>query len=246
MDSPICVALDERDRDDIERLAAATADHVGMYKVGLTTFSTFGPELLASLGQRHPVFLDLKLHDIPVQVEGAIRSVVELGASITTVHASGGRAMLEAAVSGAEGRVKVVAVTVLTSLDDDDLVSIGIKGGARVAVLRLAHLALGSGLDGLVCSPLEVEALRVEFGPRERGGPLLIVPGIRPVVRGAGSEGPKGEEPVAADDQRRTLTPTEAIEAGADVIVVGRPITRAPDPAAAAEGIARSIQGAFA
>ena len=237
----ICIALDEHDRAEIERLATATAGHVGMYKVGLTTFAAFGGELVTSLVERRPVFLDLKLHDIPVQVQGAVNAAADLGASITTVHAAGGRAMLDAAVAAADGRVKIIAVTVLTSLDDDDLSSIGIEGGARSAVLRLGELALAGGVDGLVCSPLEVRALRSEFGAHEEGGPLLVVPGIRPAV---GGSGPGGS--VASDDQRRTMTPAEAVEAGADIIVVGRPITRAPDPAAAAAEIARSVEGALA
>ena len=245
MQRPICIALDGRDRARLEHLATVTAAHVGMYKVGLTTFTAFGREFVKSLAQNRPVFLDLKLHDIPAQVESAVRVVADLGVGLTTVHAAGGRAMLEASVAAAEGRVNIVAVTVLTSLDDDDLVAVGIEGGARLAVLRLAQLALECGVDGLVCSPLEVAALRSEFGPRDAGGPLLVVPGIRPLV-GDAAPAKAADQVVAYDDQRRTMTPEQAMEAGADIIVVGRPITHAPDPASAAMAIARSVHGALA
>ena len=245
MHGPLCIALDGRDRARIEHLATVTAPHVGMYKVGLTTFTALGQEFVESLVQNRPVFLDLKLHDIPAQVEGAVRAVADLGVELTTVHAAGGRAMLEAAVAAAETRVNIVAVTVLTSLDDDDLAEVGLEGGARSAVLRLARLALECGVDGLVCSPLEVAALRSEFGPRDDGGPLLVVPGIRPLVGDAASA-KAADRVVAHDDQRRTMTPEQAMEAGADIIVVGRPITHALDPGSAAATIARSVHGALA
>lgn len=225
--NPICLALDSRDPDRVAGLADATAEHVGMYKVGLTTYVSFGSYLTSSLAARKPVFLDLKLHDIPAQVAGAVRSVADTGASLVTIHASGGADMIRAAVDAA-GDVTVLAVTVLTSLDDASLAEIGMTGPAEKAVLNLAELAVSNGAHGLVCSPLEVEAIRAAFGPHNEGGPLLVVPGIRP----SGSD---------SGDQRRILTPREAIAAGADILVVGRPITEAADPAAAARDILEEL-----
>lgn len=221
--NPVCLALDSRDPERVATLAAATHDHVGMFKIGLTAFISFGAYLTSSLAERRPVFLDLKLHDIPAQVSGAVEAVAATGASLVTIHASGGADMIRAA-SEAAGDVTVLAVTVLTSLGDPDLVEIGVAGPAEKAVLTLAELALDNGAGGLVCSPLEVEAIRARFGTRAEGGPLLVVPGIRP----EGSE---------TGDQRRTMTPRAAIAAGADVIVVGRPITGADNPGEAAAAI---------
>ena len=227
--NPICVALDTPHPDETRSLAASLGADVGAVKVGLTSFATGGAELVRDLVRSADVFLDLKFHDIPAQVEGAVAAVAELGAGITTVHASGGRAMLEAAAAArVDTDLKVVAVTVLTSLDDTDLHAIGIDEGAADTVLRWAELALSSGVDGLVCSPLEVAAIRERFGPHEQGGPYLVVPGIRP----EGSD--KG-------DQRRTLTPKEALGAGADLLVIGRPITGAADPVTAAREIAATL-----
>jgi orotidine-5'-phosphate decarboxylase len=226
--NPICVALDTPQRARVVELARSVASHVGVFKVGLTAYVANGSDLVRELGLERPVFLDLKLHDIPAQVEGAIGSVAATGASYVTIHASGGRAMLEAAVQGAPPGLAVLAVTVLTSLDDASLAEIGIAGPAPDAVLRLTELALGAGVDGLVCSPLEVAAIRSRFGSSSEGGPLLVVPGIRP----AGS---------AAHDQRRTLSAADALAAGADIIVVGRPITAAASPQSAAAELAREI-----
>lgn len=228
--SPLCVALDQRDPDEVARLAAAVEPYVGLYKVGLTAFISFGSYLTRSLAEQRPVFLDLKLHDIPAQVAGAVASVAGSGASLVTVHAAGGKEMISAATDAAGDEVGILAVTILTSLDDPELDAIGLRGPAEDAVLRLADIAMGSGVMGLVCSPLEVASLRDRFGPRGSGGPLLVVPGIRP-------------EGAAAGDQRRTLTPPEALAAGADVLVVGRPITAAADPAVAAASIAASLRG---
>lgn len=225
--NPICLALDSRDPDKVAMLAAATEEHVGMFKIGLTAYVSFGSYLTSSLAARRPVFLDLKLHDIPNQVAGAIRSVGATGASLVTVHASGGSEMVAAAADAA-GDLTILAVTILTSLDDAALSEIGIGGPTEKAVLGLAELALDAGAHGLVCSPLEVEAIRAHFGPSSEGGPLLVVPGIRP----AGS---------AAGDQRRTMAPREALSAGADVLVVGRPITGADDPGAAARALAEEV-----
>jgi orotidine-5'-phosphate decarboxylase len=225
--SPICVALDIADEGTLKEMASATAPHVGVFKVGLTTFTALGPPIVADLAKTKPVFLDLKLHDIPQQVGGAVRSAERTGASFLTIHAAGGDEMVRAASEAADS-VTILAVTILTSLDDDSLGEIGVSGPVEKAVLRLAELALENGVGGLVCSPLEVSVLRSRFGARSDGGPLLVVPGIR----SGGGDG---------DDQKRTLGPREAIEAGADLIVVGRPITASADPAAAARSIAEEL-----
>ena len=228
--NPICLALDSSDAEEVARLAAATEKHVGVFKVGLTAFISFGSHLTRSLAKQRPIFLDLKLHDIPAQVGGAVASVADTGASYVTIHASGGSEMVRAAANAAGDDLTVLAVTILTSLDDDELGTIGIAGPAEEAVLRLAEVALSAGADGLVCSPLEVARIRKEFGASAEGGPVLVVPGIRP----QGSE---------RGDQRRTMGPREAIDAGADLIVVGRPITAADDPASAAAAIEKEIKG---
>jgi orotidine-5'-phosphate decarboxylase len=221
----ICSALDFAGWAEAEPFARAIAPQVGMLKVGLELFAAEGPPVVravAALGR--PVFLDLKLHDIPATVEGAARSAAATGASLLTVHASGGAEMVRAAVRGAGGRLRVLAVTVLTSLDGAALDAIGLAGPPEAAVVRLARLAVGAGAGGLVCSPQEVAAVRAAVGP----GPLLVVPGVRP----AGS---------ARGDQARVATPAEAVRAGADVIVVGRPLRDAPDPVAAARAIAAEL-----
>jgi orotidine-5'-phosphate decarboxylase len=170
------------------------------------------------------VFLDLKLHDIPATVAGAVRAVARLRPEVLTVHAAGGADVIRAAVEAAPDTM-VAAVTVLTSLGDDDLGRIGLSGPVPDAVLRLAVLSVEAGAQGLVCSPREVSAVRAEVGD----GVTLITPGVRP----AGSE---------AHDQARVATPEEALLAGADLLVIGRPITRAPDPGAAAAAIAASLR----
>jgi orotidine-5'-phosphate decarboxylase len=223
----LCLALDSRDENEILRLAEATGEHVDVLKVGLTAFNSRGPDLVRRLLEVRPVFLDLKLHDIPAQVAGAVAAIAGLGVSYTTVHAFGGRAMLAAAADAAPEDLTVLAVTVLTSLDDADLWGYGIVDDAEKTVLRLADLALSCNVPGLVCSPREVRGIRERYGPMP-DGPLLVVPGIRP-----GS--------ADADDQRRTLGPGEAARAGADILVVGRPITGAPDPAAAARAVKEEI-----
>jgi orotidine-5'-phosphate decarboxylase len=227
-DNPVCVALDAGERGEIDRLVAATESSVGLFKVGLTSFIAHGAELVKSVSSHRPVFLDLKLHDIPQQVSGAVREAGATGAAFVTVHASGGSDMVRAASESAPPGMAVLAVTVLTSLDDASLDELGLRGPSEAAVLRLAETALAGGADGIVCSPLEVSAVRSRFGTADAGGPVLVVPGIRPVGASVG-------------DQKRTLGPGEAIDAGADVIVVGRPITAADDPAAAAAAIAGSL-----
>jgi orotidine-5'-phosphate decarboxylase len=227
LENPICVALDLADADQILRIARDVGPHVGVYKIGLTAFIANGPGLVKDLGSDHPVFVDLKLHDIPAQVEGAVRAVSHVGATYTTVHAAGGTDMIRAAVDAA-GDTIVLAVTVLTSLDRDALARIGFQGSVEEVVVRLAAEALDAGAPGLVCSPLELEILRTRFGPSSEGGPLLVVPGIRAT-------------PGTGDDQRRTLSAFEAVSAGADMIVVGRPITAAGDPAGAAAALYQDL-----
>jgi orotidine-5'-phosphate decarboxylase len=221
----ICAAIDAPTWADGEPFARAVAPHVGMLKVGLELFTAEGPaavQAAAALGR--PVFLDLKLHDIPNTVLGAARSAARSGAALLTVHAAGGADMVAAAVRGAGPGVRVLAVTVLTSLDAAALERIGLAGPPEAAVVRLARLAVSAGAGGLVCSPHEVAAVRSAVGP----GPLLVVPGVRPPGADAG-------------DQARVATPAEAVRAGADVVVIGRPLRLAPDPAAAAREIAATL-----
>ena len=219
----ICAALDVKDPAAAERLASRLAGHVGLFKVGLELFLAHGRASVDAIRKFGvPIFLDLKLHDIPQTVERAARGVAELGVDYLTVHASGGSEMIRAA-RRALPRTKLLAVTALTSLGPDDLDAVGL---ARDAVPRLARLAVAAGADGVVCAPQEVSALRASLGPEL----LLVVPGIRP----AGT---------APGDQRRTATPAEAIRAGASILVIGRPLRDASDPAAAADAIAREIAG---
>jgi orotidine-5'-phosphate decarboxylase len=218
------------DTTDVARAAAwadQVAPHCGLFKLGLEYFLANGADGVRALGAR-PVFLDLKLHDIPNTVAGAVRAVLGLQPRMLTLHASGGAAMVAAARRAAEqagpDRPLLLAVTVLTSLDAAALAATGVAASPREQVLRLARLAMDAGADGLVCSAHEVPALRAVLD----GTAVLVVPGIRP----AGF--PDG-------DQVRTMTPRQAAAAGADWIVVGRPITAAPDPAAAAAAIAAEL-----
>ncbi len=227
MSSRLIVALDTTDITRAATWAAAAAPHVGLFKLGLEFFLANGAAGVRAI-QGRPVFLDLKLHDIPNTVAGGVRAVLDVRPRMLTIHASGGAAMIEAArraaeTAGAE-RPMILAVTVLTSLDAAALAATGVADAPAQQVLRLARLALASGADALVCSPQEVAMLRAALGPDAR----FIVPGIRP----AGA---------AADDQARTMTPAQAVAAGADWIVVGRPITGAADPGTAAAAIAASI-----
>jgi len=225
----LIAALDTTDPVQAAGWAAAVAPHCGMVKLGLEFFLANGAAGMRVAGGA-PVFLDLKLHDIPNTVAGAVSAVLPLRPRMLTLHAAGGAAMLAAARTAAEAagaeRPMLLAVTVLTSLDPAALAETGVAGGPRQQVLRLARLAMAAGADGLVCSPMEISALRDALGD----APVLVVPGIRP----AGA---------AADDQARTMTPRAASAAGADWLVVGRPITRAADPAAAAAAMAAEIAG---
>jgi orotidine-5'-phosphate decarboxylase len=227
----LAVALDTSSREEALRLAGLLAGRVGTVKVGLEAFTAHGPALVREVRELGmPVFLDLKLHDIPNTVERAARNAAGLGVTMLTVHASGGEAMLRAAVAGAatvEHPPIVLAVTVLTSLDDAGLADLGVPGGAAGRVRAWAELARRSGCGGVVCSPHETAALRAALGR----GFLLVTPGVRP----AGA---------AAADQRRVATPRDAVRAGADLLVVGRPITAAADPAAAADAILAEIRSA--
>jgi orotidine-5'-phosphate decarboxylase len=230
----IYVAVDTTEVGEAGRLVSALGGAVGGVKLGLEFFVAQGPAgVRAVMGDTGlPLFLDLKLHDIPNTVAGAVRAAAALGPRFLTLHGAGGPAMIAAARDAArEGAraagvapPRLLAVTVLTSLDDADLDAVGQRGPAREQVLRLAAMARAAGADGAVCSPAEVAALRGACGP----GFALMVPGIRP----AGS---------AAGDQKRVMTPREAVRAGADFLVVGRPITQAPDPAAAARAVAEEI-----
>jgi orotidine-5'-phosphate decarboxylase len=221
-------AIDTADPVRASALAAMLAPCCGALKLGLELFTAEGPAAMRAMAAQAPVFLDLKLHDIPNTVGGAVRSLLPLRPAMLTLHAAGGAAMIAAAREAAEragaDRPILLAVTVLTSIDAATLAETGVAGGPVQQVLRLARLALAAGADGLVCSPQEVARIRDAFGQT----PLLVVPGVRP----AGS---------AAGDQARTATPAEAVAAGADWIVVGRPITGAADPAAAARAIAESL-----
>ena len=221
----LIAALDTADPAQAAMWADALALHCGLLKLGLEFVLACGPAAVRGITQR-PVFLDLKLHDIPNTVAGAVRAVLPLRPRMLTLHAGGGGAMIEAARRAAEGpdRPTLLAVTVLTSLDSSALHATGVAGGPRQQVLRLARLALASGADGVVCSAQEAAMLRDALG----AGPVLVVPGIRP-------------EGAATADQARTMTPRQAMEAGADWIVVGRPITGSPDPAAAAAAIAAEL-----
>jgi orotidine-5'-phosphate decarboxylase len=182
LDNPIAVALDGRDLDALRDIATRVAPHVGVFKIGLTTFATGGPDFVRELAASKPVFLDLKLHDIPAQVEGAVAAVADLGVSFVTVHAGGGVDMVKAAVAAAGEDLVILAVTVLTSLDDAALLDLGNSSGAGTTVDNLADAAVRAGAEGLVCSPLEVGGLRSRLGPRSSGGPFLVTPGIRPAV----------------------------------------------------------------
>jgi len=229
--NPIAVAIDESDLGVAQCLVQKLAGEVGWLKLGMEFFfaqGRSGYERLARLGL--PVFLDLKLHDIPNSVAGALNSLMRLDPApgIVNVHASGGRAMMEAAADAVGGRAKLIAVTVLTSLEENDLAEIGFgKRSSADHALGLAKLAKSAGLDGVVCSPHDVAQIKAALG-RDF---LAIVPGVRPEGSGAG-------------DQKRMATPGTARKAGADLLVIGRPITRAKDPRAAARAIAKDVMDA--
>jgi orotidine-5'-phosphate decarboxylase len=220
----IFIAIDTPDLDDARRLAKAVDGHAGGIKLGLEFFlrnGRAGVMDLAHLGL--PIFLDLKLHDIPNTVAKAIMALRPFEPAILTVHAAGGRAMMEDAKAAAPSGTKVVAVTVLTSLDGDDLGSIGVAGKPHAQVERLAALAREAGLDGIVCSGQEVASVRKAWPSC-----YFVVPGIRPAD-------------TATADQKRVMTPRAALDAGASILVIGRPVTGAEDPVAALRAIEGSL-----
>jgi orotidine-5'-phosphate decarboxylase len=223
----IVVALDVEELDKGVALARQLSGRVGWLKVGLELFVREGPRAVAAIAEHAPVFLDLKLHDIPTTVARSVASAAALEAGLLTVHASGGPTMLRAAADAAGeasgGRMRLLAVTVLTSTSDDELSAMGMDA-AEEQVPRLARLAVGSGIDGLVCAPADLGRVRAAVG----GDALVVTPGIRA----------KASE---ADDHARAMTAAQAVAAGADLLVIGRPITRAPDPVAAVEEIVATL-----
>ncbi len=224
MSNPIYLALDLPRLDAAEALARKVKGHVGGLKLGLEFFCAHGHHgvhEIAKVGL--PIFLDLKLHDIPNTVAAAMQAIHVLEPAIVTIHAAGGRAMMEDAKAAAGEHTKVVAVTLLTSLDETDMAATGVGGSAHGQVMRLADLAHQSGLDGIVCSGHEVGAVHKQW----KDG-FFVVPGLRP----AGG---------AMGDQKRAVTPRQARDAGASVLVIGRPISRAEDPVAAARAIEATL-----
>ncbi len=224
MTSPVYLALDLPRLEDAKALATRVKGHIGGLKLGLEFFCAHGHHgvhELAHVGL--PIFLDLKLHDIPNTVAGAMQAIHMLEPAIVTIHASGGRAMMEDAKAAAANGTKVVAVTMLTSLDERDLARTGVAGSAHDQVMRLAELAHTAGLDGIVCSGREVKAVHDQW----KDG-FFVVPGLRLPEDGVG-------------DQKRVVTPRQARDDGASVLVVGRPISRADDPLAAAVAIEATL-----
>ncbi len=233
MKNPIICAIDTTDIEEADRLIGNIQNSIGAIKLGLEFFTANGASGVAQLAHHNmPVFLDLKFHDIPNTVAKAIKATAGINTFMMTVHTSGGRAMLQAAIDASmevayltgKARPLIIGVTVLTSLDQADLHMIGIKSELNEEVARLADLAQSCRLDGVVCSPYEIGALRKQCG----NDFALVVPGIRP----ANSKN---------DDQKRTLTPAEAIGKGADYLVIGRPITKAVNPKEIAQEIYDSI-----
>lgn len=224
MSARIFVALDTPDLDRARSLAMRVRHHVGGIKLGLEFFAANGQAGVREMADLDlPIFLDLKLHDIPNTVAKAVQALRPVEPSILTVHAAGGRAMLEDAKAAAPAGTRVIAVTTLTSLDTADLRTVGIPGDPRAQVMRLAELAMAAGVDGVVCSGHEVSAVRAVW---PKG--FLVVPGVRL----AGT---------ATSDQKRVVTPRAALDAGASILVIGRPITSAADPDEAARAIEATL-----
>lgn len=224
MSNPIYLALDVPQLNDGIDLVNKVKGHVGGIKLGLEFFCAHGAHGVHMIGQLGlPIFLDLKLHDIPNTVAGAMQAIHVLEPAIVTVHAGGGRAMMEDAKAAAGENTRVVAVTMLTSMDERDLARTGIEGSAHDQVMRLAQLANDAGLDGIVCSGQEVKAVHDQW----RDG-FFVVPGLRPTGSAVG-------------DQKRVVTPRQARDHGASVLVIGRPISRADDPARAARDIEATL-----
>ena len=223
--SPIIVALDYPDAATAQAMAARLDPKLCRVKVGKELFTAAGPALVEALVARgFEVFLDLKFHDIPHTVAGACKAATKLGVWMINVHASGGRAMMQAAREAVDGKARLIAVTVLTSMGDGDLADIGMQGGAKDAVTRLARLAQSAGVDGVVCSAQEARVLRGACGAAFD----LVTPGIRL------ADGDRG-------DQKRIMTPRAAMDAGASYLVIGRPVTQAAEPLAVLERIQREL-----
>lgn len=218
--SPVFVALDVPTQAAALDLAQRLQPHVGGFKIGLELFTSCGPRIVEEIGAPD-VFLDLKFHDIPNTVAGCSRAAARMGVKIFNVHCLGGSRMMRAAADAARGEnsdAKVIGVTILTSHDEASLGELGLQGSPEENVVKLAELAQSSGLDGVVCSPLEIAKIRAACGDDF----LIVTPGVRPATAELG-------------DQKRVLTPQQALDAGADWLVVGRPITGASDPVAAAQ-----------
>ena len=220
--NPLIVALDVPDQDSALRLVERLGPAVPFYKIGLQLFTRCGPSVVEAVKRTGAkVFLDLKFHDIPNTVRHSVESACALGVDLLTIHLSGGGAMIRAAAEGARGaETLVLGVTVLTSSNRDTLREVGADAPVEDQVLRLARLAVDNGVTGIVASPLEVSLLRQLFG----AGLTIVTPGVRP-------------EWAEANDQQRTMTPKAAIQAGADFLVIGRPITGQPNPREAADRI---------
>ena len=213
--APIILAVDTSDLEVAKSWISLTAEHISVFKLGLEFFLNFGAEGVRAVTENSDakIFLDLKLHDIPNTVAHAARSAATLNPFFLTVHASGGSAMIQAAVQAAP-QTKITAVTVLTSMSESDVDAVGFRDGCLKSAARLAQLAVAAGASAIVCSPLETAAIRQAIGNQ----PLIITPGVRPLSM------------VGKDDQTRTMTPSEAIAAGANYVVIGRPITGAWEP----------------
>jgi orotidine-5'-phosphate decarboxylase len=242
----LILALDFPSLEPALELAQSLTSVVGIFKINIHLFTAAGPAAVARLHQLGPeIFLDLKFHDIPNTVKGAVNSAVALpGVRLLDVHALGGLEMMRAAAKARDEAstsrspvLKLLAITVLTSMDNTALRSVGVAGPASRRVVQLARLAKKAGMDGVVASPQEVRAIRRACGKDF----LIVVPGIRPLVGGGAS----GKRKHRSDDQARVATPAEAIRAGADYLVIGRPITGAPDPEAAARAILEEISSAL-
>ena len=223
--NPIMLAIDTSSLDEAKSLAVKLKDNIGGIKLGMEFFNSFGPSGIKAIKDFDiPIFLDLKLHDIPATVYKTITTLLKLEPAIINVHASGGKEMMMAAAKALKDsgnkNTKIIAVTILTSLDDNDLYEIGFSGTSNELVLRLAKLAQESGLDGIVCSAKEISTIRENIGSDF----MLVVPGIR-------------TKEDNADDQKRIMTPKEAILLGADLLVIGRPITKAKDEILASKEI---------